>query len=146
MTTASERELRALSDLCLRSKAVWSYDEAFLEACRDILRVTTEDLQDPCAVIKRDGAFLGFVHVSVEGDQAQLEKLFVDPTVLGRGLGKALLTWAANAARAAGAQRMVIESDPGARPFYKGMGAKHIGSAPSEAVPGRLLPLMALDL
>jgi hypothetical protein len=27
-------ELEALSDLCLRSKAVWGYDAAFLEACR----------------------------------------------------------------------------------------------------------------
>jgi hypothetical protein len=28
-------ELSRLSDLCFRSKAVWGYDAAFTEACRD---------------------------------------------------------------------------------------------------------------
>ena len=27
-------ELSSLSDLCFRSKAVWGYDAAFMEACR----------------------------------------------------------------------------------------------------------------
>ena len=34
-----EDELPALADLCFRSKAVWGYDAAFMEACRPVLRV-----------------------------------------------------------------------------------------------------------
>jgi hypothetical protein len=47
-------------------------------------------------------------------------------------------------ARALGAWRMRIESDPFAEPFYRAMGAERIGEAASDAIPGRLIPLLVL--
>jgi hypothetical protein len=38
-------ELPGLSELCLRSKAVWGYDQAFLEACRSELTLLPEELR-----------------------------------------------------------------------------------------------------
>ena len=38
-------ELPALGDLCMRSKAVWGYDDKFMEACRDELSFDPPDLQ-----------------------------------------------------------------------------------------------------
>jgi hypothetical protein len=41
---------------------------------------------------------------------------------------------------------MVIESDPGAAPFYERMGARYAGFAPSQSFPERVLPRMLLEL
>ena len=80
------------------------------------------------------------------GAEADLAKLFVAPTAQGAGIGRALFAWAVAEARRKGARRMTIESDPHARAFYERMGAAVIGEAPSGAIPGRTLPLLALDL
>src|SRR5689334_12101546 len=88
-------ELAGLSELCLRSKAVRGYDEAFLEACRRELSFDEQDLQLTSIAVAAHGAKLvGVVQVKVTGDQADLLKLFVEPSVLGCGVGGALLAWA----------------------------------------------------
>ena len=43
--SASVDELPGLSDLCFRSKAVWGYDEKFMEACRRELSFDPQDLE-----------------------------------------------------------------------------------------------------
>jgi hypothetical protein len=49
-------ELSGLSDLCFRSKAVWGYDEEFMEACRGELSFEPRDLElTPIAVAEHDG-------------------------------------------------------------------------------------------
>jgi hypothetical protein len=45
-----------------------------------------------------------------------------------------------------GAARMTIEADPDAAPFYRHLGARDIGLAPSGSIAGRVLPKLALDL
>jgi hypothetical protein len=45
-----------------------------------------------------------------------------------------------------GAERLTILADPNAPGFYERNGAARIGEAPSDAVPGRLLPLYELRL
>lgn len=145
--TPTIEELAGLSELCLRSKAVWGYDKAFLEACRSELSFDERDLQvTPIAVVVRDGKLIGVVQVKVTGDQADLLKLFVEPSALGCGIGGALLAWATNIARSNGAARLIIESDPNAAPFYRRMGAHDVGHAPSGSIPGRMLPKLAIKL
>ena len=77
---------------------------------------------------------------------ADLLKLFVEPSVLRSGTGKALLAWATDVAKKLGAKRLTIEADPDAAPFYRRMGAYDVGQAPSGSVPGRMLPKLAMDL
>ncbi len=132
--------------MILRSKAHWGYDAAFMQACVAVLRITPAHFQHPCAVLGEAPAYRGFVQVSVEGDAAQLEKLFVDPAAIGTGAGRALFDWAADVARAQGAVTLGIDSDPGAAPFYERMGARVVGTTPSEAIPGRFLPHLLLTL
>jgi hypothetical protein len=45
-----------------------------------------------------------------------------------------------------GAHRMAIEADPDAAPFYRRMGAKDSGFAPSGSIPGRMLPKLIKEL
>jgi GNAT superfamily N-acetyltransferase len=140
-------ELSGLSDLCFRSKAVWGYDEKFMEACRSELSFEPGDLElTPIAVAELDGKPIGVAQLRVANDGADLLKLFVEPNALRSGTGKALLAWATDVARKLGATRLTIEADPDAAPFYRKMGAYDVGLAPSGSVPGRMLPKLAMNL
>ena len=72
-----------------------------------------------------------------------LNKLFVEPRHVRGGVGP-------GATRARGcrgaAERLTILADPNAAGFYERNDAVRIGEAPSDAVPGRLLPLYELRL
>jgi GNAT superfamily N-acetyltransferase len=81
-----------------------------------------------------------------EGNRADLNLLFVDPSFLGRGVGRVLFGAAARMAPAFGARILTILADPHAAPFYERMGARFLRNAPSDAVPGRTLPLYEYDL
>ncbi len=140
-------ELSDLSDLCLRSKAVWGYDEEFMDACRGELSFEPRDLElTPIAVAEHDGTPIGVAQVKVVDDEADLLKLFVEPSALRSGTGKALLVWATDVAKKLDATRLIIEADPDAAPFYRRMGAYDVGQAPSDSVPGRMLPKLVMNL
>ena len=140
-------ELFDLSDLCFRSKAVWGYDVEFMDACRAELSFEPRDLElTPFAVAEHDGKPIGVAQVKVVDDEADLLKLFVEPSALRSGTGKALLVWATDVAKKLGATRLMIEADPDAAPFYRRMGAYDVGQAPSGSVPGRMLPKLAMNL
>ena len=140
-------ELSGLSDLCFRSKAVWGYDKEFMDACRRELSFQPRDLElTLIAVVEHDGKPIGVAQVKVVDEEADLLKLFVEPTALRSGTGKALLVWATDVAKKLGATRLMIDSDPDAAPFYRRMGAYDVGQAPSGSVPGRMLPKLAMNL
>jgi GNAT superfamily N-acetyltransferase len=140
-------ELPALSELCMRSKAVWGYDAAFMAAClKELTFVPGELVSSRIAVAARRECVLGVAQVRMVGCDADLQKLFVEPAALRSGVGKALFDWATDAAREMGASRMIIEADPDAAPFYRRLGARDVGLAPSGSIAGRMLPKLALDL
>lgn len=140
-------ELPALSALCFRSKAVWGYDKDFMESCRIGLSVEPCDLQSSwIGVAELDGSPTGVAQIKITGSEADLLKLFVEPTVLRGGVGRALFAWAAQLAASHGADHLLIEADPDAAPFYRRMGARDIGLAPSRSIPGRMLPKLVKDL
>jgi GNAT superfamily N-acetyltransferase len=144
---ARKSELPSLSELCLRSKAVWGYDDAFMTACRAELTLHPEELRSTSLQLAvRDSTVVGLTQVKVTDTDADLLKLFVEPALLRSGVGRLLFEWATARARGLGAVRMMIEADPGAVPFYERMGARHAGFAPSQSILRRLLPCMQLDL
>lgn len=147
LRNAALDELPLLGDLCLRSKAVWGYDAAFLDACRRELAITPEQLsRTHIQVAELGGDAIGVGQVAVEGEVAELVKLFVDPYRLGIGCGRLLFDWAVSVARAAGAVRLIIDSDPDAVPFYVRMGAQPAGLVPSGSIRGRMLPRLEIAL
>lgn len=147
MRAPTADELPAASELCLRSKAVWGYDQEFMEACRPELTLDREELcTTQLAVAEEGGRIVGVVQVGVTGDEADLLKLFVEPACLRSGVGRLLFDWAIQQARLSGATQMIIEADPEAVAFYRRMGACEIGLAPSGSIPGRQLPKLAYDL
>ena len=138
---ARSDELDDLSALCLRSKAHWGYDDAFMAACVTELTLTPQDLQtDQVAVLEDGDGIAGVAQISSEETGYYLDKLFVDPSRMGLGHGKHLYLWALKTARASGAETLIIEADPDAAAFYEKLGATRAGEAPSGSVAGRVLP------
>jgi GNAT superfamily N-acetyltransferase len=137
-------EADSLTALCVRSKAHWGYDDAFMRLSRASLTVSEAEIVEGCVLVaERQGLVFGVARVEPDGE---LGLLFVDPRTLNRGVCRALFEAAVALARRLGARRMAILADPNAAPFYERMGARFISQAPSDAIPGRTLPLYEYDL
>lgn len=140
-------ECEAITAMCLRSKALWGYDDDFVAKCRDELTVTPAMIANRFArVMIDDGASVGYVEVSDEDGEFHLEKLFVGPDVMRRGLGAQLLSAAIGYVRSAQGSCLTIAADPGAVPFYCRNGAVRAGEVASGSIPGRTLPLLHLSV
>lgn len=142
-----------LSALAQRSKAHWGYDEHFLDAFRSELTLRPDQIDErrtQVAVAETgvDGAeeVVGFATLEGEPPAGELGMLFVDPDLIGQGVGSGLFRHVTALAVELGFHRLTIASDPFAEPFYLARGAVRIGSVPSGSVPGRTLPLLALAL
>ena len=140
-------EAGALSDLALRSKAMWGYSAAFIEACRDELTVTEEQIRDTPVYVHDGGAGPdGFYGLAGRPPRATLEYLFVAPEATRRGVGTKLLKHAVAVACRLGFTEIEVESDPNAVPFYERGGGVRIGEVESTVEAGRRLPLLLIDL
>jgi GNAT superfamily N-acetyltransferase len=143
-------EASALLQLCMRSKAAWGYDEAFMALAQIALEVKPGQVAagDVWVATAPDRSIVGMVALgpSEEPDTLDLDKLFVDPRRLRTGVGRRLIAHAVGEARRRGAKRLTILSDPYAAGFYERNGARRIGEAPSDAIPGRTLPLYEIGL
>lgn len=145
---AGESEARLLSELALRSKAHWGYTAEFIAACREELSVSSEAIRSGLVfVASLDEEIRGFYTLEVQADrEAELGHLFVEPTHMGKGYGKALLEHAVEVARGMGLDRLVIQGDPHARGFYESCGARHVCDRASASIPDRELPVFELSL
>lgn len=143
-------EAQALTELALRSKAVWGYDEAFMAACRDELAVSARDIEaagERLTVARLGNQLAGYSWVMpVSREVWELEALFVEPGLMGRGIGQELFRQALRLAGAGGALTLSVQSDPSAAPFYEKAGCIKVGEKESGSLPGRMLPLFQCAL
>ena len=150
-------DAEAITDVAIRSKAHWGYSRDFMEACRAELTVTPEQIRSERFrfVVAEPGPpgpdsrrpVCGYYAIeNGEGQTLELEALFVDPDHLRRGIGTLLLEHATASARDMNGERLVIQADPNAADFYANAGAEPIGTRESGSIPGRYLPLFAIDL
>ena len=141
-------EAASLTALCLRSKAHWGYDAAFMRLCVPSLTVSEQSIAQGRVLVATDasGKTIGTVSVMPAGDDAELGLMFVDPSTIGSGIGRALFDAAVGLARQLGYRRMTILADVNAAPFYERLGARFVRDAPSDAIPGRTLPFYEYDL
>lgn len=135
-----------MTDLCLRSKAVHGYDPDFIAASRHELAVSASSVaRGPAQVaLAHQGLPVAYCQVIADRRECWLEALFVDPSIIGTGVGRRLFLWSVEAARALGAARMEIASDSGAAAFYRAMGAVDAGEVASGSIPGRKLPRLLM--
>ena len=130
--------------MCVRSKAHWGYDAEFMRLSWRSLQIDPTAITEGrvCVAVDAHDQPLGVVGCAFLGDDVDLLHLFVEPGVLGRGIGRALFATATEWTRAQGRRTLLIASDPNAVGFYRRLGAVDAGWVPSEAIPGRVLPLL----
>jgi GNAT superfamily N-acetyltransferase len=143
-------EASTLLELCLRSKAAWGYDEAFMALVRIAFEGVQEQVMagDVWVATGVDGEVAGMVALgpAEQPNTLDLDKLFVEPQRIRTGVGRALLAHAIDEAQHRGAKRLTVLADPNAAGFYERNGARRIGEAPSDAIPGRSVPLYEIKL
>jgi GNAT superfamily N-acetyltransferase len=121
--TAAERE--ALGDLHRRSSYVWEGDRANLDAHPDALGVAREAIAEGRVrvAVGAGGELLGFSVVADGGDGVcELDDLFVEPRLMRRGIGRALVEDAATRAVRAGAAALTVVAHPRNFAFYESVG------------------------
>lgn len=140
-------EAGQLTALAIRSKAHWGYDAAFLALCEESLAVAPADCASGAILVALDtDRIVGFTKVTGTPPVGELEDLWVDPDVMGRGVGRALLDAATARAREHGFRALLLDADPHAESFYLHVGATRISRTQSTVDPDRYLPRLRIDL
>lgn len=138
--TDSERA----TELARLAKAHWGYPAEWRAAWRDGLAITAEDIEKhPTFVASLDDEVVGVCQLQ-EGDVgAMLEHVWVDPSVHGKGVGRALVEHAKSESRGV----LAVVADPNAERFYIKLGATRVGDvcAPMPGDTDLKLPLLEFD-
>jgi GNAT superfamily N-acetyltransferase len=138
-------EASMLTKLCIRSKAYWGYDPAFMAAAKPLLGIAEREIGDGWVLValRGSGAPCGVASIVPLRRRGwfELSHLFVAPEHIGLGIGRALFDAAVALAAASGASHVSILSDPNAAAFYEKLGALRRGQAPSGVARDRMLPL-----
>ena len=122
----------ALTKIAFAAKRHWQYPEGWIRRWEEALTISPEYIsQHPTFVAVVSGELAGFCALQIEANDALLDHLWVLPSFMRRGIGRALFQHAEAMARANGAVRLKIEGDPHAEIFYSRMGAAVYGRQPA---------------
>lgn len=137
-----------ISELALRSKAHWGYTAEFMAAvCAELTYSEASIRQHVTRLAWQENRLLGFYQlIEINATDIELEALFIEPELIGCGVGAKLFAHAVATAQAHKYHTISIQSDPYAAGFYSKQGCIKIGEKPSLSLPGRMLPLMIYEL
>jgi GNAT superfamily N-acetyltransferase len=122
---ARPEEREALGELHRRSSYVWEEDRVNLEAHPDALGVTREaiDEQRVRVATGENGTLIGFaVFAAGPATVCVLDDLFVEPSLLRRGIGRALVEDVAARAASAGCFTLTVVAHSRNFAFYESVG------------------------
>lgn len=141
---AKSEDATTLSEIAHAAKRHWGYPETWIAAWRDTLTMRAEFVTENVAYIAVENERpVGFYVLTNEPDGPRLDHLWVLPSSMRQGIGRALFEHAATEVKRLDFPCMKIEADPNAEAFYKRMGAVRVGTSTSETCGERReLPLM----
>ena len=145
---ASVDEAAVLTTIALEAKRYWGYPEHWIKHWESELTISSEYIRDNHVYVHEDdGEIRGFYALCVDGNNAELDHMWVTPAAIGSGIGKELFVDAMERAAKLNVNAVEISSDPNAAGFYKRMGATQIGEvdAPVDGQPGRKLPRLKIE-
>jgi GNAT superfamily N-acetyltransferase len=129
----ADREAAALEALQLRASLVWEQYREQLEAHPEVVALPPGGRVR--VAVDGDDRPLGFsVVVPAGGGALELDGLFVEPGLHGRGVGRLLVNDVVAQAQAMGAERIDVVAGP-ARGFYEKLGFEVVCEAPTRFGP-----------
>ena len=142
-----------LTELSFRSKGYWGYPAHYFEIWKDELTVSAGDMAGKAIFVHEDhrsGRATGYYSlVFLEKDLVfsggvldrgwWLEHMFVDPVLIGKGIGSRLFQHMQEICLQRRIGSIGILADPHAQGFYKKMGCVYLGEFAS-SIPGRTTP------
>lgn len=139
---------QTLTEIAHAAKRHWGYPERWMQLWREALTITPDYIADNGVyVVQARDEIIGFYALLGTSEKLTLDHLWLTPSYMGSGIGKALFNHAVALARQLGATEVEIEADPNAVGFYERMGAVRFGETEYE-VEGqpRILPLLIYKL
>lgn len=125
---AATSEASVLTNMALEAKRYWGYPEHWIKHWESDLTISSDFINDNYVyVAEENGQIQGFYALIVNGNKAELDHMWVKPTLVGTGIGKELFLDAMERAAALKVSAVEISSDPNAAGFYRRMGATEIG-------------------
>ena len=140
-------DAKILTEITLKSKAIWGYSDEQLKSWTDDLTVSEQMIQE-LIVYKFivENKIVGFYILNQpEETSIELEFLFVSSNFIGKKIGGKLLEHAFDTAINLECTQIHLLADPNAVPFYVSKGFVIIDEKKS-TIFGRFLPVMQRDL
>ncbi len=141
-------EAERLTEVAHAAKSFWGYAARDIERWRDELTFTPELIDRwPTWVAVFDDAVAGVAQLRTE-PEFELEALWVDPSAIGQGVGRQLVSCVFKEVIQRKGIRLLIDADPNAEDFYLRLGTARIGeiAAPTSSDPERIRPLLSLSI
>lgn len=134
-------EQKTLEDLQWRASLTNDGDREALLAHPDAIEVPGEQIAAGSVfVAESDGSIAGFATVLPRSDgDAELDALFVEPTMRRRGIARSLVNHCCEVARSEGAAFLHVVGNPHAQDFYLACGFHPTGMADTRFGPGLLM-------
>jgi GNAT superfamily N-acetyltransferase len=142
--SAERRLSRILVDCVAAGASVSFFPPLAPERAREVWRRVSAEVAAGTRVLLaawRDGALVGTVQLDLgtpenQPHRAEVEKLLVDPAARRRGVGRALMQRAEQAARRLGRSLLTLDTraDDFAEPLYRGLGWQEAGRIPGFAL------------
>jgi GNAT superfamily N-acetyltransferase len=150
LTPAKPSDAPLLTQLIRAGKAHWGYPAEWLDAWKNELAISPEQIEAwQVRIATCQGELVGFFAIAHHDGDWWLEHLWLVVTRIGHGFGRELFQRALAAAAELGAIRVRIEADPNAEGFYLRMGALRDGervwtwAGTDRVVPHLVYPLAA---
>lgn len=135
MRPAHPDDADVLTAVAHAAKRYWGYPDAWIEAWREALTVTRDDVTRWTVLVAEGGdGVAGFAAVDLRTSPTVLEHLWVEPGYIGQGIGRVLFDRCAGAAVAAGHGALETDADPHALGFYVKLGGRHVGDVPADVL------------
>lgn len=134
---AAPTEATTLENLQRRSSDIWEQYREQLAAHPDAIELPQAFIDNGWVrvAVRPDGVAIGFSAViPSDAGTHELDGLFVEPSEMRHGVGRALIEDAASCARTAGAARLEVTVGP-AQPFYERVGFTVTGTTQTRLGP-----------
>ena len=142
---ATATEATRLTELARIAKASWGYPETWLQAWTAELTIAPQYITaHRVTVAEVESDVVGMCALERHTKFWMLEHVWIEPAWQRRGIGRALVLDALNAAAMSARLPLSLVAEPNAAGFYQQLGARQVAvrKAPMEGAADRVLPVM----